>query len=64
MEIELKGRKLQTEKAKQRWMGWYKMHTEKGMTIDEIAKQSLNPKTGKPYSREGVYFGINRLKQL
>ena len=63
MDIQLKGRELQTQGAKPRWLEWYKQHTE-GMTIDEIAAKSKNPLTGKPYSRSGVYFGINRLKVL
>lgn len=63
MDIKLNGRELQTEKAKPRWLKWYKEHQE-GMTIDEIASKSKNPVTGKPYSRSGVYFGINRLKVL
>lgn len=64
MDIKLKGRELQTQEAKPRWLEWYEQHTKLGMTIDEIASKSKNPKTGKPYSRSGVYFGINRLKVL
>jgi hypothetical protein len=43
---------------------WLRVATDfnGGMRAKDIAKRYTNPKTGKPYTREHIYWILNKLK--
>lgn len=35
-----------------------------GMSIADVAKKHINPRTGKNYAPDSIYYILNRLKKL
>lgn len=65
MEIALQGKKIRSERTIKIWREMYKMHTDakNPKTLEEIANCFLKP-NGMPYSRQGVYKALRRLKEI
>ncbi len=63
MDIEYKGHDERKQKAREFWL---KVLTDyqSGMTPVDIAGRNLNPKTGKKYSREHIYYILRRLRNM
>ena len=45
------------------WLEMAQKYNE-GMPVIQIAKQYINPNTGRFYTREGVYFALKQLRNL
>jgi len=61
MEIKYQGHEQRKRKASDLWL---RVGTDYngGMPAREIAKRYTNPKTGKHYTREHIYWILNKLK--
>ena len=55
---------IQTKRKREASEFWLKVATDinAGMTPDEIAGRYTNPKTGKPYTRQHIYWVIRQIK--
>jgi hypothetical protein len=56
--------KIPTKTNREATQFWLKVATDlnAGFTPDEIAERYTNPKTGKKYTREHIYWVIRQLK--
>lgn len=63
IKIEFRKRRKQTTEAMKIWFKWLEEYNS-GMTVAEVAKSHINPKTNKPYTKANVYFAFHRLEEL
>jgi len=61
MKVIYQGHKKRVSKAYKQAEQWVKLNN-KGITPAEIAAGTINPKTGKPYSRQHVYLQLRKFK--
>jgi len=63
MDIALPGYAKIKEEARDFWLR-VAADLRSGLTVAQIAKRYTNPKTGRHYSREHIYWIIRQIKQM
>jgi len=62
MDIEYQGHSRRSKKAIELWLNVAKDYND-GMAPEEIANKYVNPKTGKNYTREHIYWILARVRK-
>lgn len=62
MKIEYQGHTRRTKKAVEFWLSVAKDYND-GMAPENIAMKYINPRTGKNYTREHIYWILSRVRK-
>lgn len=62
MDIKYQGHGRRSKRAISFWLQVAQEYND-GIPPEEIAEKHINPKTGKPYTREHIYWILKRVKE-